>query len=210
MLLSGRIIPTIGEPPTPLSFDSVLEWSCHLGVSFSLQIGDQGLVEFDLSPWTHLILISLCYALVLMAESEEELKSLLMKVKVESEKVGLKLNIQKMKSMASGPITSWAIDGERVETVSDFILGGSKITADGDCSHEIKRRLLLGRKVMTILDSIFHGVAKSQTRLSDFIFTFCHKGGVICISEVIDISPCNLDSSLYFLQPGISHDVLCM
>ena len=86
-----------------------------------------------------------------MAESEEELKSLLMKVKVESEKVGLKLNIQKMKIMASGPITSWQIDGE---TVSDFIFGGSKITADGDCSHEIKRRLLLGRKVMTNLDSI--------------------------------------------------------
>ena len=91
----------------------------------------------------------------LMAESEEELKSLLMKVKEESEKVGLKLNIQKMKIMASGPITSWEVDGERVETVSDFILGGSKITADGDCSHEIKRRLLLGRKVMTNLDSIF-------------------------------------------------------
>ena len=91
----------------------------------------------------------------LMAESEEELKSLLMKVKVESEKVGLKLNIQKTKIMASGPITSWEIDGETVETVSDFILGGSKITADGDCSHEIKRRLLLGRKVMTNLDSIF-------------------------------------------------------
>ena len=89
-----------------------------------------------------------------MAESEEELKSLLMKVKVESEKVGLKLNIQKMKIMASGPITSWQIDGETVETVSDFILGGSKITADGDCSHEIKRHLLLGRKVMTNLDSI--------------------------------------------------------
>ena len=89
-----------------------------------------------------------------MAESEEELKSLLMKVKVGSENVGLKLNIQKMKIMASGPITSWKIDGERVETVSDFILGGSKITADGDCSHEIKRRLLLGRKVMTNLDSI--------------------------------------------------------
>ena len=88
-----------------------------------------------------------------MAESEEELKSLLMKVK-ESEKVGLKLNIQKMKIMASGPITSWEIDGETVETVSDFIFGGSKITADGDCSHEIKRRLLLGRKVMTNLDSI--------------------------------------------------------
>ena len=81
----------------------------------------------------------------LMAESEEELKSLLMKVKVESEKVGLKLNIQKTKIMASGPITSWQIDGETVETVSDFILGGSKITADGDCSHEIKRHLLLGK-----------------------------------------------------------------
>ena len=89
-----------------------------------------------------------------MAESEEELKSLLMKVEEESEKVGLKLNIQKMKIMASGPITSWQIDGETVETVADFIFGGSKITADGDCSHEIKRRLLLGRKVMTNLDSI--------------------------------------------------------
>ena len=91
----------------------------------------------------------------LMGESEEKLKSLLMKVKEESEKVGLKLNIQKMKIMASGPITPWEIDGEAVETVSDFILGGSKITADGDCSHEIKRRLLLGRKVITNLDSIF-------------------------------------------------------
>ena len=90
-----------------------------------------------------------------MAESEEELKSLVMKVKEESEKVGLKLNIQKMKIMASGPITSWELDGETVETVSDFIFGGSKITADHDCSHEIKRRLLLGRKVMTNLDSIF-------------------------------------------------------
>ena len=90
----------------------------------------------------------------LMAESEEELKSLLMKVKEESEKVDLKLNIQKTKIMASGPITSWQIDGEAVETVSDFIFGDSKITADGDCSHEIKRRLLLGRKVMTNLDSI--------------------------------------------------------
>ena len=89
-----------------------------------------------------------------MAESEEELKSLLMKVKEESEKVGLKLNIQKTKIMASGPITSWKIDRETMETVSDFILGGSKITADGDCSHEMKRRLLLGRKVMTELDSI--------------------------------------------------------
>ena len=90
----------------------------------------------------------------LMAESEEELKSLLMKVKEESEKVGLKLNIQKTKIMASGPTTSWEIDGETVETVSDFILGGSKITADGDCSHEIKRHLPLRRKVMTNLDSI--------------------------------------------------------
>ena len=90
-----------------------------------------------------------------MAESEEELKSLLMKVKEESEKVGLKLNIQKTKIMASGPITSWEVDGETVEAVSDFIFGCSKITADGDCSHEIKRRLLLGRKVMTNLDIIF-------------------------------------------------------
>ena len=90
----------------------------------------------------------------LMAESEEELKSLVMKVKEESEKVGFKLNIQKTKIMASAPITSWEIDGERVETMSDFIFGGSKITADGDCSHEIKRCLLLGRKVMTNLDSI--------------------------------------------------------
>ena len=89
-----------------------------------------------------------------MAESEEELKSLLIKVKEESEKVGLKLNIQKTNIMASGPITSWEIDGKTVETVSDFILGGSKITTDGDCSHEIKRRLLIGTKVMTNLDSI--------------------------------------------------------
>ena len=101
----------------------------------------------------------------LTAESEEELRSLLMKVKVESEKVGLKLSIQKTKIMASGPITSWQIDGEIVETVADFILWGSKITADGDCSHEIKRCLLLGRKVMTNLDSrditlptVFHPV----------------------------------------------------
>ena len=90
----------------------------------------------------------------LMAESEEELKILLMKVKEESEKVGLKLNIQKTKIMVSGPITSWQIDGETVEIVADFILGGSKITADSSCSHEIKRHLLLGRKVMTNLDSI--------------------------------------------------------
>ena len=96
-----------------------------------------------------------------MSESEEELKSLLMKVKVESEKAGLKLNIQKTKIMASGSITSWKIDGETVETVSDFIFGGSKITADGDCKPEIKRCLLLGRKVMTNLDSIF----KTETLL---------------------------------------------
>ena len=89
-----------------------------------------------------------------MTESAEQLKSLLMKVKWESEKVGLKLNIHKTKIMASGPITSWEIDGETVETVADFIWGGSKITADGDCNYEIKRRLLLGRKVMTNLDSI--------------------------------------------------------
>ena len=94
----------------------------------------------------------------LMAESEEELKGLLMTVKVESEKAGLKLNIQKTKIMASGPIPSWEIDGETVETVSDFIFGGSKITADGDCSHEIKRRLLLGRKVMTNLGSILKSI----------------------------------------------------
>ena len=102
-------------------------------------------------------IINLRYAddITLMAESEEELKSLLMKVKEESEKVGLKLNIQKTKIMASFPITSWEIDGETVETVSDFIFWCSKITADGDCSHEIKRHLLLGRKVMTNLDSIF-------------------------------------------------------
>ena len=93
--------------------------------------------------------------ITLTAESKEELKRLLMKVKEESEKVGLKLNIQKTKIMVSGPITSWEIDGETVETVSDFTLRGSKITADGDCSHEIKRRLLLGRKVMTNLDSTF-------------------------------------------------------
>ena len=91
---------------------------------------------------------------MLMAESEKELNSLLMKVKEESEKVGLKLNIRKTKIMASGPITSWDIDGETVETVADFIFLGSKITADGDCSHEIKRHLLLGRKVMTNLNSI--------------------------------------------------------
>ena len=97
-----------------------------------------------------------------MTKSEEELKSHLMKVKEESEKVGLKLNTQKTKIMASGPITSWEIDGETVETMSDFILGGSKITADGDCSHEIKRHILLGRKVMTNLDSILKAYLVAQ------------------------------------------------
>src|SRR5574340_13939 len=113
----------------------------------------------------------------LMAESEEELKSLLMKVKEESEKVGLKLNIQKTEIMASGPITSWEIDGETVETVVDFILGGSKITADGDCSHEIKRRLLLGRKVMTNLDSIFkqrHYFANKGSSSQGYGFSSSH------------------------------------
>ena len=119
----------------------------------------------------------------LTAGSKEELKSLLMKVKEESEKVGLKLNIQKTKIMASSLITSWQIDGETMETVKDFIFLGSKITADGDCNHEIKKCLLLGRKAMTNLDSI---------------------------SEVIDISPGNLDSSLCFFQPSVSHYVLCI
>ena len=100
----------------------------------------------------------------LMAESEEELKNLLMKLKEESEKVGLKLNIQKTKIMASGPVTSWQIDGETVDTVADFIFLGSKITADGDCSHEIKRRLLLGIKVMTNLDSILKSTLLYQQR----------------------------------------------
>ena len=112
-----------------------------------------------------------------MAESEEELKSLLMKVKQESEKAGLKLNIQKTKILASGPITSWQIDGETVETVADFILGGSKITADGDCSHEIKRRLLLERKVMTNLDSILkkrHYFANKGWLSQDYGFSSGH------------------------------------
>ena len=103
-----------------------------------------------------------------MAESEEELKSLLMKVKVESEKVGLKLNIQKTKITVSSPITSWLIDGLTVETVTDFIFGGSKITADGDCSHEIKRPLLLGRKVMTNLDSLLKTETFQQSNVSVF------------------------------------------
>ena len=114
----------------------------------------------------------------LMAESEEELKSLLMKVKEESEEVGLKLNIQEMKIMASGPITSWEIDGETVETVADFIFLGSKITADGDCSHEIKRRLLFGRKVVTNIDSILkkqrHYFANKGLSSQDYGFSSGH------------------------------------
>ena len=112
-----------------------------------------------------------------MAESEEELKSLWMKVKEESEKAGLKLNIQKTKIMASGPITSWQIDGETVETVRDFILGGSKITADGDCSHEMKRCLLLGRKAMTNLDSILksrHYFADKRLSSQSYGFSSSH------------------------------------
>ena len=113
-----------------------------------------------------------------MAESEEELKSLLMKVKEESEKVGLKLKIQKTKIMASGPITSWQIHGETMETVSDFLFLGSTITADGDCSHEIKRRSLLGRKVMTNLDSIFKlrdSTLPTKVRLvKAIVFSSCH------------------------------------
>ena len=132
----------------------------------------------------------------LMAESEEELKSLLMKVKEESEKVGLKLNIQKTKVMASSPITSWEIDGETVETVSDFIFLGSKITANGDCSHEIKRRLHLGRKAMTNLDSIL----KSRH------ITLPTK---VPSSQRYGFSS-SLDSSLEFIQSGIWRDVLCI
>ena len=114
--------------------------------------------------------------ITLTAESEEELKCLLMKVKEERGKVGLKLNIQKTKIMASGPITSWQIDGETVETVADFILGGSKITADGDCSHEIKRRLLLGRKIMTNLDMYGCGswtVKKAEHQRIDAFELWC-------------------------------------
>ena len=114
---------------------------------------DEPQVEINIA-WRNITNLRYADDTTLMAESEEELKSFLMKVKEESEKVGLKLNIQKTKIMASGPITSWEIDGETVDTASDFIFGGSKITADGNRSHEIKRHLLLGRKVMTNLDSI--------------------------------------------------------
>ena len=126
-----------------------------------------------------------------MAESEEELKSLLMKVKVESEKIGLKLNIQKTKVMASGPITSWQIDGETVETVADFILRGSKITAYGDCSHEIKRCLLLGRNVMTNLDSIFKSrdvtLPTNVHLVKAMVFTLVMYG---CESQTVNKAEC--------------------
>ena len=141
----------------------------------------------------------------LIAERQAELKSL-SKLKEKSEN-GLKLNIQKTKIMASGPITSWQIYGETVETVAYFIFGGSKITADGDCSHEIKRHLLLDRKVMTNLDSI---LKSRDITLPTKVCLVKAMGGVICISEVIDNSPSKLDSSLCFLQPSISHDVLCI
>ena len=133
-------------------------------------------------------------------------KSLLMEVRKESKKVGLKLNIRKTKIMASSPITSWQIDVETMETVTDFIFLGYKITADDDCSHEIKRRLLLGRKVMTNLESI---LKSGDITLSTKFHLVKAKGGVVCVSEVIDISPSNLDSSLCFFQSSVSHDVLC-
>ena len=134
----------------------------------------------------------------LMAESEEELKSLLMKVKEESEKVGLKLNIQKMKIMASGLITSWQTDGETVETVSDFVFWGSKITADGDCSHEIKRHLLLGRKVLTNLDSIFTSrdiTLPTKVRLvKAMVFPVVMYG---CESWTVKKAECRIDASFF-------------
>ena len=121
----------------------------------------------------------------LIAESEEELKSLLMKVKEESEKVGLKLNIQKTKMMAFSPITSWEMDGETVETEADFIFGGSKITADGDCSHEIKRRLLLGRKAMTNLDNRFF----FSDSFLFFLFTFILLYNTVLVLPYINMNP---------------------
>ena len=158
----------------------------------------------------------------LMAESEEKLKSLLMKVKVESEKVGLKLNIQKTKIMASGPITSWEIDGETVETVSDFIFLGSKITTDGDCSHEIKRRLLLGRKVMTNLDSIFKSrditlptkVRVVKAMVFPVVITFLPRSKHLLISwlqspSVVILEPRKIKSdTVSAVSPSISHEVM--
>ena len=128
-------------------------YTLHLDLSFDRKNNEEASLLLGLLILLIISGFTFCH-LVTRAESEEELKSLLMKVKEESEKVDLKLNIQKTKIMASGPITSWQIDGQTVETVADFIFSGSKVPADGDCSHEIKRRLLLGRKVMTNLDSI--------------------------------------------------------
>ena len=137
-----------------------------------------------------------------MAESEEELKSLLMKVKEESEKVGLKLNIQKTKIMASGPITSWQIDGETVEIVADFIFLGSKITADGDCSHEIKRRLLLGRKAMTNLDSILKSrdIANKSLSSQSYGFSSSHVWMWVGLQGKLNAE------ELMFLNCGVGED----
>ena len=161
-----------------------------------------------------------------MTESEEELKSLLMKVKEESKNVGLKLNIQKMKIMASGPITSWQIDGEIVETVSDFIFLGSRITADGDCSHEIKRRLILGRKVMTNLDHIFKTIALTRRTLvgkvmslllnmpSRLLITFLPRSKRLLISWLQSPSAVILEppkikcDTVSTVSPSISHEVM--
>ena len=147
-MASGRIptqVTWVHTLPTTHKISPVLLSSHWIGPHWSAGAGSRGFPSGE-QMWNLIRLPS---------ELGNQLKSLLVKVKVESEKVGLKLNIQKIKIMASGPITSWEIDGETVETVSDFIFLGSKITADGDCSHDIKRRLLLGRKVMTNLDSIF-------------------------------------------------------
>ena len=152
----------------------------------------------------------------LMAESKEELKSLLMKVKEESEKVGLKLNIQKTKIMASGPITSWEIDGERVEMVTDFILGGSKITADGDCTHNIKRHLLLGRKVMINLDSLLKSrdiTLPKKVRLVKAI-VFLPRSQHLLISWLQSPSAVILESkkiksvTISTVSPSIFHEVM--
>ena len=153
---------------------------------------------------------------------EEELKSLLMNVKEESEKVGLKLNIQKTKIMASGPITSWQINGETVDTVADFILGGSKITSDGDCSHEIKRRLLLGRKVMTNLDSMLKSrditlptkVHLVKAMVFPVVITFLPRSKRLLISwlrspSAVILEPPKIKSDTVFtVSPSISHEVM--
>ena len=157
-----------------------------------------------------------------MAESEEELKNLLMKVKEESEKVGLKLNIQKMKIMAFNPITSWQIDGETVETASDFIFLGSKITADGDCSYEIKRRLVLGRKVMTNLDSIFKNrditlptkVRLVKAMVFPVVITSLPRSKHLLISwlqssSAVILEPPKIKSdTVSTVSPSISHEVM--